>query len=238
MPGTSAALSVGNQQKRAIMKMATSSRVVTRQEKKKIGRPKKFNEEQAQKVLNAIAMGKTLIEISQEIELGADVVYDWIEKDENFAERYRIARQKMASSLVDEMIADSKALTPEQALAGKVKFQVAQWVATKYNPQTFGDIKRVELKGEINHRHIHELSDAQKQRIAESWLLSQQSNKDTPGITAETTGPDIESVAVQEICETEQGERSKRKRSAATRKASPTGKRKRKASFDEMKDET
>jgi hypothetical protein len=119
--------------------------------------------------------------------------------------------------MVDKLVTETETLVSENALAARVKSDVVKWVAGRFNPEEFSDLKRIELKGEVNHKHTHELAIEQKRRIAESWLISQEQDAPLPVITAETTGPDLpalEGVAVREICEGEQGERPKRKRSA------------------------
>jgi hypothetical protein len=148
---------------------------------------------------------------------------EWLDQEKNFGEAYRRARKSMAVNLVDELINKTAELKSEDALAARVRSDVVKWVASKFNPESFSDLKRIELKGEVNHKHTHELAIEQKRRIAESWLISQEQDAPLPAITAETTGPDLpalEGVAVREIQEGEQGERPKRKRTAQPAKAS------------------
>jgi hypothetical protein len=142
---------------------------------------------------------------------------EWMQDHESYAKAYSDARKVMAVNLVDELINKTAELKSEDALAARVRSDVVKWVASKFNPEAFSDLKRIELKGEVNHKHTHELAIEQKRRIAESWLISQEQDSALPAITAETTGPDLpalEGVAVHEICEGEQGEQVKRKRSA------------------------
>ena len=125
----------------------------------------------------------------------------------------------MAKTLVEKLVDETSTLTNDQALAARVRADVIKWLAARYAPAEFGEVKRLELKGEVTHTHIHELPDHQKRKIAEAWLMSHA--EDTPGITAETTGPDLEGVAVREICEEAQCIIPKRKRSASGLSALP-----------------
>ena len=137
--------------------IAAKARTKVIQKPKKLGRPTRYNENIAATILKSLSEGKTLINICAELSLGIQSVYDWLRTNEAFAESYRLARQDMAQSLVDEMLDESRTLEPDKAMVGKVRAQVFQWVASRYSAQ-FADSKRIELKGEISHKHTHELS--------------------------------------------------------------------------------
>jgi hypothetical protein len=191
------------------------------------GKRARYTERVGKLICQRISNGETLVDICRDLELAFVSVMEWLDQEEKFGEAYRRARKSMAVNLVDELINKTGDLKSEDALAARVRSDVVKWVASKFNPEEFSDLKRIELKGEVNHKHTHELALEQKRRIAESWLISQEQETALPAITAETTGPDLpslECVAVREICEGEQGERPKRKRSAPAK----TGKQKRK----------
>lgn len=186
--------------------------------KKRIGRPSGYTEKIANELCKRISEGETITAICKAMGFSTESVYRWADKYPDFRERYDRARKDQATSLISQLVDEFQAnLTNENALAARTKSDLFRWIAARANPGSFGDTKRIELSGEVNHKHTHELSPAQKRRIAESWLISQE---DSPGITAQTTGPaqggptpsSLESVAVREICEGEQGERPKRKR--------------------------
>lgn len=201
---------------------------VAMQAQKKLGRPTTYTKALGKTICERVSNGETLKSVCRDLNIPFHLVFRWTERDKSFGDAYRVSRQDMAVSLVEDMIEGVKGLENDKALAARVQADVIKWVASKFNPQEFSDIKRIELKGEINHHHTHDLAPEQKRRIAESWLISQEQDSSlTPAITAETTGPDIpalEGVAVREICETEQGERPKRKRSAQPSKAAASGK--------------
>lgn len=197
------------------------------QAQKKQGRPTTYTKAIGKTICERVSNGETLKSVCRDLNIPFHAVFKWIETNEIFGEAYRRSRQDMAVSLVEDMIEGVKGLENDKALAARVQADVIKWVASKFNPQEFSDIKRIELKGEVNHRHTHELAIEQKRRIAESWLISQEQDVSLPAITAETSGPDLpalEGVAVHEICETEQGLRPKRKRSAQPQSATKSGK--------------
>lgn len=208
--------------------VATASRAITQAVAKKIIEQKKMPTVKYKKSLGIeickrMESGEPLNSIADSMGINIATVYQWIEDDSNLLIAYNRSKSLMARTLVDKLVVDTANLRSEDALAARVRSDVVKWVAARFNPSEFSDIKRIELKGEVNHRHTHELAPEQKRRIAESWLVSQDQNETLPAITVETTGPDLpalEGVAVHEICEVEQGERPKRKRSAQPVKAS------------------
>jgi hypothetical protein len=123
-------------------------------------------------------------------------VYGWLRQYTEFAETYQIARELMARSLLDELLDEVKAATPDKSLLLKTKGAILQWAIARFNPREFSDSRRIELKGEVNHRHTHELAEEQKKRIAEAWLMSR--SIEAPAIEAETTGPDLPAQIAKE----------------------------------------
>jgi hypothetical protein len=193
--------------------------------KKKLGRPTRYTEKLGEQIITAVSSGKTLTGICRELDVDPYRVYEWMRMHQSFGEAYRLAQSDMAKSLVDEMLDNARGMTPELALVEKVKAQIYQWTAARLAPAQFSDSRRLEISGQVDHRHTHELSEEQKQRIAESWLMSR---SQSPMIEATTTGPDLpalEHAGVQEICETEQGVHPKRSRTAAPTRPAKQGKR-------------
>jgi len=221
---------------------------LAQERKKKLGAPSRYTEKVGNLICQRISEGETLREICKSLDLSFHGVMDWIEKHESFGENYRRSRQRMAVNMVEGMVENVRNLENDRALAARVQADVIRWTAQRFAPELFSDVKRVELKGEVTHRHTHELAHEQKQRIAEAWLLSQSDKADTPGITGITTGPakepalievdSLESAGVREICGDEQRVIPKRKRTASPEKPAIKGKpgRKRKPIVDQLAD--
>lgn len=182
---------------------------------KKTGRPSQYSEAKAAAILKRIENGETLTAIAKESGMSLDCVYGWLKQYPEFAESYQRARESMARTLLDDLIDEAKKTEPDRALLLKTKGAIMQWAIARFNPREFSDSRRIELKGEISHKHSHELSSGQKQRIATSWLMSQQN--ELPVIEAEPVKL-LESDGVGEICETEQREVPKRKRTTPIQK--------------------
>ena len=181
-----------------------------------------YTERMATEICERVARGETLREIVSDpnLRISINCVYKWINNNlGDFRERYYSARKQMADSLVDDLLLDTKDIKNDEAMAKKVRASVVQWYVGKINPTQYGDTRRVELSGQINHTHTHQLTEDQKRRIAESWLMSRQ---EAPAIEAETTGPNLPALehegvitvadgAVREIPPRKQLEASKRK---------------------------
>lgn len=186
--------------------------------KKALGAPSKYTEKAAQTICRELANGKTVTRIAESLGITPECIYGWLKKYPHFAESYQQAREGMARSLVDQLLDEAKETEPDKAMLLKVRGGIIQWAVSRFCPKEFGDNRRIELKGEITHRHTHELAPEQKKRIAESWLISQQ-EKDLPLLTAETSGPDREiGVIVQEE---EPKEFPKRKKAVAEKPKVP-----------------
>lgn len=165
------------------------------------GAPSTFTDDIGETICKGLANGKTLTKLCEELKLAPETIYGWVRQNESFSENYHNARASMAKTLIDKLVDESEAIDSENVLAAKVRADVLKWVACRYNPGTFGDSRRIELAGEVHHRHSHELTDIQKKKIAESWLLSRQ---ELPALSVETTGPDLselEQVGIQPLPE-------------------------------------
>jgi hypothetical protein len=181
---------------------ARARKVAIQKPKRGRGQPTKFNPAVAAQILSRISNGETLPKIVESLSIPIQNIYNWMDKNPAFLESYQRSREQQARTLVDRMLDETADLKNDQALAARVRSDVIKWVASRYAPSQFSDSKRIELRGEVRHLHTHELAPEQKRRIAESWLISQD-QEDTPGISAETSGPDVQvleaaGVAVEE----------------------------------------
>jgi hypothetical protein len=155
------------------------------------GRPTKYSQAMADRIIGMVLEGKTLTKIGNELGIVLQDIYTWLELYPDFMESYLHARKLMCVSLVDNMMDQAETAEKDEALLLKVKAGIYQWVAARYNADQFSDKRTVQVNGSIQHTHSHELSVDQRRRIAESWLMSRQ---DAPALEATTTGPDLPGV--------------------------------------------
>lgn len=204
--------------RRAVISRAAKHKFVAAKAKRSTSKPSPYTERMGIEVCERIARGEVLPEIVRDLHISVNTVYAWIQHDTNgFRERYKTARLQMAETLVDNLLLETRTIAKDEALAAKVRASIVQWYSAKVNPAQYGDNRRIELKGEIQHTHNHELSESQRRRIAESWLLSKESK--VPLLIAEstTTGPDREPGV--SVSEPEQRELPRRKAAAIKPKA-------------------
>ena len=184
--------------RRSVISRAAKHKFVAAKAKRSTSKPSPYTERMGIEVCERIARGEVLPEIVKDLHISINTVYAWIQHNTcDFRERYKTARLQMAETLVDNLLLETRSIAKDEALAAKVRASIVQWYSSKVNPIQYGDNRRIELKGEISHKHTHELSEGQRRRIAESWLLSREA--DLPLIEATTSGPDREpGVSVSE----------------------------------------
>lgn len=127
-------------------------------QKPKIGRPTTFTQHIANVICMRIAEGESLREIVKTEGMpDRTTVYDWLLRDETFANQYTRAREEQADTLADEIlaIADENpevdyirdkhgAVIDIKIDSGYVSYQkqrieARKWIAMKLKPKKYGD---------------------------------------------------------------------------------------------------
>lgn len=161
--------------RRAVISRAAKRKFVLPGGKRDTRKPSPYTERMGIEICQRIALGEVLPEITKELHVSTNTVYHWIQNNTNgFADRYKTARLQMVESLVDQLLLETRHIEKDAAMAAKVRASIVQWYAGKIHPNQYGDTRRLELAATIDHKVSHDLLVDQKQRIAESWLLSQQ----------------------------------------------------------------
>ncbi len=194
---------------------------ILKKQKKKLGRPEKYTEAIGRELCKRISEGETITAVSKSMGFTVESVYRWVEKYEDFRERYYRSRKDQATSLISQLVDEfQENLTNENALAARTKANLFQWIAARQNPHEYGDVKRLELAGQVNHVHTHRLEDHQKRRIAESWLISQ-SAESVPLLIEATPEPALDRVAATDTERTPPPPRRKKVATVQTKTGSP-----------------
>ena len=162
--------------------------------KRKVGRPTGYSEKIAATICERIENGETLTRIcSSDSMPELHQVFKWLDQYPEFNNQYRKSRSYSATAIVDRNSDEIDAATdPQLAALLKVKSESRRWIAARHAPELYGDVKRLEVSGEVRHAHALELTQEQRMRIAQEWLTGLESAK-APALiegTAETTGPD------------------------------------------------
>ena len=133
-----------------------------------MGRPTKYTQQVANIICNRIAEGESLREIVKTEGMpDRTTVYDWLLKDEVFANQYMRAREEQADTLADEIlaIADESpeidvirdkhgAVVDIKIDSGYVAYQrqridARKWVASKLKPKKYAE--NIKLSGDAEN---------------------------------------------------------------------------------------
>jgi transposase-like protein len=119
-----------------------------------MGRPSKFSEELANQICENIAHSdKGLVSICKELGLNASTVYDWINNNLEFANKYARAREIQADYLADQIIeiadethSDTSVneqgyeVTNHEVIArSRLRVDARKWKASKLYPKKYAD---------------------------------------------------------------------------------------------------
>lgn len=127
------------------------------------GRPTKYNDQVAQKIVDRIAEGESLRSICDPVDMPSEaLVRAWCIDDRNgFAARFWRARRIQAMKRADE-IEDLAELSPELAEDGKIDPQALQlrrlridtrkWILGKLLPDIYGDRMRPSRQAKVEQR--------------------------------------------------------------------------------------
>ena len=105
-----------------------------------VGRPSIFTEDMADKIVEMLTEGQSLIDICAPPDMpNRMTIYRWMDSRPDFAARIARGREGQAD-FVDHMISEiAHHCTPETANADRVKLLACQWRAARLNPRRYGD---------------------------------------------------------------------------------------------------
>ena len=119
-----------------------------------MARPTKYNEEIALKICEMIAHSdRGLVSICKELDLNASTVYDWINNNSEFSNKYVRAREIQADYLADQIIQiadethsdtsvneDGYEVTNHEVIArSRLRVDARKWKASKLYPKKYAD---------------------------------------------------------------------------------------------------
>lgn len=133
-----------------------------------MGRPSEFTPDVAAQICAELVEGKSLRAICrQESMPGLTTVFKWLKDFPDFANQYAHAREAQADTLADEItdIADDcskdyydrptkdgeteRVVDTEHINRSRLRVEARKWIASKLKPKKYGDIKEVQLSGEV-----------------------------------------------------------------------------------------
>ena len=112
----------------------------------KVGRPSKYNDELADKMMIEIASGMSVRALCEDLDWTPDkkTFYTWMFKHPEFLHKYEIAKAaqaQWAAELIEE-IADNA--TIETIQVDKLRTDVRKWTSSRLLPKKYGDKQTID----------------------------------------------------------------------------------------------
>jgi hypothetical protein len=100
-----------------------------------------YTERQREQFLRLISEGIIRKIACESIGIPPVVIQQWVRDDEDFAERYKLAREQQAHAWGDEIIeiADAPCSTIEQVQHAKLRVEARKWLMGKNAPRHYGE---------------------------------------------------------------------------------------------------
>ncbi len=127
------------------------------------GRPTLYSAEMDAEVCELVATGSSLVTVCETLGIGYRTVYQWLEANTEFAQRYARACEARADYIADEIIAiaddgsrdykageDGVALVNHDHIArSRLRVDARKWAASKLAPKKYGDKIQAEVFAKI-----------------------------------------------------------------------------------------
>lgn len=113
-------------------------------------------------ILDQVANRSSLSDIATHFRVSRRSLTDWIEADDERHAAYKRARIGAAGLLAEQVIEYADSSTPETAAADKLKIQARQWLASRWDRDTYGESKAPQVQINLATLHL----DALRQRSA------------------------------------------------------------------------
>ena len=106
--------------------------------------------------------GMPIVRVAKKYNVGTRVFYAWLhdKKEPERWSRYQQARKVAAETLVGETLEIADGVKhPEDVPKAKLQTQVRQWLASRYDPDTFGDKSGPTVNISLGDMHVQALKD-------------------------------------------------------------------------------
>jgi hypothetical protein len=121
---------------------------MSRDVKKKIGRPSSYSTEMADAICKKVSQGQALLHVCEEDGFPSpSTVFRWLNEREEFRNKYARAREiQIERMALDALrIADDPNEDPQSR---RVRVDTRKWILSKWAPKKYGDKLEVEQTGE------------------------------------------------------------------------------------------
>ena len=107
----------------------------------------KYTDEIGNEIIDLYSSGMNIVTICSQLNIPERTLYDWLERIDAFAQRFHIARLNFATTIAEDTINLANDRDPQRS---RVKIQVNQWLASKYNPAIYGDHVQVKIEHSVD----------------------------------------------------------------------------------------
>ena len=110
------------------------------------GRPSDYTDKLTDIICTRLAEGESLRVICDSDGMPTrPTVYSWLFKHPEFLNKYRIARDAQADSLVDDTLPIADNCTPENWTVARLRVATRQWAASKIAPKKYGNNQIIDM---------------------------------------------------------------------------------------------
>ena len=113
-------------------------------------------------IFDDVMAGMPITRLCKKMNVGTRVFYAWLhdKKEPERWSRYQQARKVAAETLVGETLEIADGVKhPEDVPKAKLQTQVRQWLASRYDPDTFGDKSGPTVNISLGDMHVQALKD-------------------------------------------------------------------------------
>jgi len=111
------------------------------------GRPSEYSEQEAEVILERLALGDTLSSICRDLGRKPTTIYRWEEANPDFREKYAHARERGMDSRADEIIDLSNRADEKNYNAIRLMIDARKWTMSKIAPKKYGERIATEVTG-------------------------------------------------------------------------------------------
>lgn len=141
----------------------------------KPGRPKKqgYTKEKGDEILENISNGMTVTQACARAGIKRLDFLRWVEVVPDLKAEYSVALKRLAGALVDGVLIETQGIENEsQSRVVLNKSKIVQWAAGSLDNEMWGAKRAFEVGGQIKIQHSHSLTQDQRARIAQAWLMA------------------------------------------------------------------
>lgn len=113
------------------------------------GQPVPYDQAQADYVIDQMEIyGRSMLSICEDAQAPTrHTFFKWMERHAELRERYARARESLADHAADMIAELAETVTPETAVADRVKLDALKWRAERLKPRTYSPTQRTEQTG-------------------------------------------------------------------------------------------